>query len=174
MPEGTLGADRIFAEFLNGANPNQYLRNYFIRYLERAGITPWPRLFQNLRSTRATELSRIYASHVVRAILGHTEEVAQTNYLQPLEKDYDAIREMSRKSTIQAQKKAVDDNTAGSDAFRRKFTRTRHPMDDSRQTPADRDTNKKPRENKPGVSLNVGNCVRPDGRKTLCSRPGRT
>lgn len=174
LPEGTLGADRIFAEFLNGANPNQYLRNYFIRYLERAGITPWPRLFQNLRSTRATELSRIYASHVVRAILGHTEEVAQTNYLQPLEEDYDAIRKVSHTSTIQAQKKAAEDNTTGSDAFARRFTRTRHSMDDSRQTAPIGDTNKKPRETKPGVSLDVGNCGRPDGRKTLSSRPGRT
>ncbi|PQO37586.1 site-specific integrase [Bremerella cremea] len=170
----TPGNTPIFVELLKGANPNQYLRNYFIRYLERAGITPWPRIFQNLRSTRATELSRIYASHVVRAILGHTEEVAQTNYLQPLEEDYDAIRQVSSRSTDEARKKPAEDARGKSDAFARRFTRTRHPMYNSRQSPSNHDSIKKPRENKPGVSFVDGNCDGSDARQNPSSRPGRT
>jgi integrase len=37
-----------------GAN----LRTYMMRILAKAGVKPWPKLFQNLRSTRQTELAR--------------------------------------------------------------------------------------------------------------------
>jgi hypothetical protein len=35
--------------------PNTNLRTRLMRIIERAGLTPWPKLFQNLRSTRQTE-----------------------------------------------------------------------------------------------------------------------
>lgn len=40
------------------------LRTRFKKYVERAGYKPWPKLFQNLRSTRETELARTYPLHV--------------------------------------------------------------------------------------------------------------
>jgi len=49
--------------------------------IKRAGVTPWPRLFHSLRATRQTELQRCNPSHVVCAILGNTEDVAQKHYL---------------------------------------------------------------------------------------------
>ena len=36
------------------------------RIIRRAGLTPWPKPFQNLRSTRETELAETYPLHVVR------------------------------------------------------------------------------------------------------------
>ncbi|MBA4016488.1 MAG: hypothetical protein C0483_04815 [Pirellula sp.] len=48
----------------------------------RAGIEPWPKLFQNLRSTRETELMETYPAHVVCAWIGNSESVAQKHYLQ--------------------------------------------------------------------------------------------
>ena len=33
--------------------------------IKRAGLTPWPKLFQNLRSTRETELAETFPLHVM-------------------------------------------------------------------------------------------------------------
>ena len=46
---------------------NTNLRTQFCRIIERAGLEPWPKLFQNLRSTRETELAKEYPMHVVCA-----------------------------------------------------------------------------------------------------------
>jgi integrase len=58
------------------------LRTQFLRILKSAGIEPWPKLFQNLRSTRQTELAEIFPSHVVCAWLGNSEKIAMGHYLQ--------------------------------------------------------------------------------------------
>ena len=41
------------------------LRTQFQRIIRRAGLTPWPKLFHNLRSTRQTELAKLFPIHVV-------------------------------------------------------------------------------------------------------------
>lgn len=61
---------------------NANLRTQFNRILKRAGVTPWPRLFQNLRASRETELANEYPLHVVTAWLGNTPSVASKHYLQ--------------------------------------------------------------------------------------------
>jgi integrase len=61
---------------------NANLRTQFQRIIRRAGLTPWPRLFHNLRSTRQTELAENFPSHVVCAWIGNTERVAENHYLQ--------------------------------------------------------------------------------------------
>ena len=61
---------------------NVNLRTQLIRIIHRAGLTPWPKLFQNLRATRATELVEIFPSHVAAAWLGHCEAVAEKHYRQ--------------------------------------------------------------------------------------------
>ena len=45
----------------------------------RAGIKPWVQTFQNLRSTRATELCERFPSHVAAEWLGHSVEIANAN-----------------------------------------------------------------------------------------------
>ncbi len=60
---------------------NCNLRTQFFRILERAGLSPWPKLFQNLRSTRETELAEVYPLHVVVAWLGNSQLVAAKHYL---------------------------------------------------------------------------------------------
>ena len=52
------------------------------RIIKRAGVKPWPKLFHNLRSTRQTELTEKFPSHVVCAWLGNSRAVAQDHYLQ--------------------------------------------------------------------------------------------
>ena len=58
------------------------LRTQFMRILASAGVTPWPKLFVNLRSTRRTELQEIFPDHVVNKWLGHSGKVAEKHYLQ--------------------------------------------------------------------------------------------
>jgi len=61
---------------------NTNLRTQLTRIIERAGLEPWPKLFQNLRSTRQTELEESYPSHVVCAWIGNSKAVAAKHYLQ--------------------------------------------------------------------------------------------
>lgn len=48
----------------------------------RAGLKPWPKLFQNLRSTRETELMKSFPIAVVCAWLGNSPKVALKHYHQ--------------------------------------------------------------------------------------------
>lgn len=61
---------------------DQNLRTTFEKIVTRAGLKHWPKPFQNLRSTRETELMEIYPSHVVVSWIGHSEKVARKHYLQ--------------------------------------------------------------------------------------------
>ena len=71
-----------------GGRPQRYrdstqnLRTQFKRIIKKAGIEPWPKLWQNLRSTRVTELADDFPEHVVVQWLGHSEKVAREHYLQ--------------------------------------------------------------------------------------------
>lgn len=51
------------------------------RYLKKAGITPWPRLYHSLRASRQTELERDFGITAACAWLGNTEGVAKQSYL---------------------------------------------------------------------------------------------
>ena len=57
-------------------------RTQMERIIKRAGVKPWPKSFHNLRSTRQTELTEKFPSHVVCAWLGNSRAVAQDHYLQ--------------------------------------------------------------------------------------------
>lgn len=55
----------------------------------RAGLRPWPRLWQNLRSSRQTDLEQRFPGHVVCAWMGNNRQTAQRHYLQVLDSDYE-------------------------------------------------------------------------------------
>jgi integrase len=61
---------------------NSNLRTQLKRIIHKAGLKPWPRLFQNLRSTRETELTTDFPLHVVVSWLGNSQLVARKHYLQ--------------------------------------------------------------------------------------------
>lgn len=61
---------------------NSNLRTQFERIIKRAGLTSWPKLFQNLRASRETELANEYPIHVVVAWVGNSVPVAMGHYLQ--------------------------------------------------------------------------------------------
>ncbi len=67
---------------------SQNLRTTFEKIIERAGLTPWPKAFQNMRASRATELAAEYPAHVAAAWLGHSTLVAQKHYWQVTDADF--------------------------------------------------------------------------------------
>ena len=71
------GAVRISPSIKSGEkNMGTWLR----RAILAAGFTPWPRLWQNLRATRATELADQFPSRVAASWLGHSEQIADSAY----------------------------------------------------------------------------------------------
>ena len=52
-------------------------------------MEPWPKLWQNLRSTRETELAERYPIHVVRAWMGNSQPVAAKHYLQVTDEHFE-------------------------------------------------------------------------------------
>ena len=77
----------------------QNLRTTFQKIIRRAGVTPWPRLFQNLRSSRITELAEIFPAHVLDSWFGNTETVREAHYLQTTAEHYDRATEPTAEST---------------------------------------------------------------------------
>lgn len=67
----------------------QNLRTQFERIITRAGVTPWPKLWHNLRASRQTELARDYPIHVVCQWIGNSKDVAMDHYLQTTDADYE-------------------------------------------------------------------------------------
>jgi integrase len=60
------------------------------RFIVRAGLTPWPRVWHNLRASCQTELSARFPLHVVCSWLGNTTTVAAQHYLTVRESDFEA------------------------------------------------------------------------------------
>ncbi len=58
------------------------LRTTFQKIITRAGLVPWPRLFQNLRASCETDWVEDYPAHEVAAWMGHSPGVAARHYLQ--------------------------------------------------------------------------------------------
>ena len=73
-PEGEKNV--IHRHRLGGGNYATQLR----RYIRRAGVKSWPRLWHNMRASRATELAGAYPGHVAAAWLGHSELIADRHY----------------------------------------------------------------------------------------------
>jgi len=76
------GAEFVISRYRDS---NTNLRTQLERVIKRAGLTPWPKLFQNLRSTRETELAESFPIHVVCEWIGNSEAVAKRHYLQVTE-----------------------------------------------------------------------------------------
>jgi len=79
------GAVFCCPQYVNAA---QMYRKQFMAILSRAGVKPWPKLFQNCRSTRETELCETYPVHVVCCWIGNTPTVAANHYLQVTEEHF--------------------------------------------------------------------------------------
>jgi integrase len=63
----------------------QAMTSIVTRAVYRAGVPIWPKLFQNLRATRETELMERFPVHVVCKWIGNSPKIAAQHYLQVTE-----------------------------------------------------------------------------------------
>ena len=85
------GAEYVITRYRDS---NANLRTQLNRIIAKAGLAVWPKIFQNLRSTRETELAQKYPLHVVCKWLGNSQPVAARHYLQLTDAHFDqAARE---------------------------------------------------------------------------------
>jgi hypothetical protein len=75
-PPGTMHVIRRYRD------TNANLRTQMMRIIRRAGETPWPKLFHNLRASRETELAERFPMHVVTDWIGNSALIAAKHYLQ--------------------------------------------------------------------------------------------
>ena len=88
------GAEFVFPKLRMDSN----LRTSLEKILRRAGVKQWPKLWQNLRASGATDFAQSLPSHVAAAICGHTEQIAQEHYWTVTDNDLDtAIEKLSPK-----------------------------------------------------------------------------
>jgi integrase len=80
------GSTHVITRTRNGS---VNLRTHFERIIERAGLLPWPRLFQNLRASRQTELAARFPIHVVCQWIGNSAAIAEKHYLKVTESDFE-------------------------------------------------------------------------------------
>lgn len=103
------GAEFVVTKTRDGA---ANFRTTLTKVIERAGLKPWPKLFQNLRATRATELANEYPGYVATAWCGHNEQIARDHYWQVKDEHFDsaasdtkcaanALQKVSAKSGIE-------------------------------------------------------------------------
>jgi integrase len=81
-PEGTVHVINRYRD------PSQNLRTTFDKIVDRAGLLPWPRPFQNLRASHETELAARFPLHVVVQWIGNSAPVAAKHYLQVTDADF--------------------------------------------------------------------------------------
>ena len=123
------GAEFVIRRKPNGTDTN--LRTTFEKIVRRAGVEPWKKLFQNLRSSRETELAEQYPVHVVTKWLGNSPKVAMAHYLQvrdtdfekavqnPVQQPSESVRSRSQRSETENEKPLVlQENTTKQGVFK--------------------------------------------------------
>jgi len=94
-----------------GAN----LRTHLLRIMAKAGVKPWPKLFQNMRSTRQTELCERWPEYIVCGWLGNSRRVAREHYLQIRDADFLRASEPEKPAQNPAQNPAQQPCAANCD-----------------------------------------------------------
>ncbi|MBI1348991.1 tyrosine-type recombinase/integrase [bacterium] len=92
------GAEFVITRY---RDTNQNLRTQMQRIIKRAGLVPWERLFQNLRSSRETELVEQYPMHLVVKWLGNSQVVAREHYLQVRDEDFQRAASEQTRQAVQ-------------------------------------------------------------------------
>ena len=102
------GVDAVFTQVPHGSGN---LRTQANRIIERAGLTVWPKLFQNCRSSRETELVEHHSIKAVTAWLGNSPQIAVKHYLQVREEDWQkAVQNPVQYAHAQGRKGGKDDD----------------------------------------------------------------
>lgn len=108
------GAEFVIKPKAQGGKSN--LRTTMEKIITKAGVEPWGKPFQNLRSSRETELMQTHPIHVVTAWLGNTPKVAMESYLQVRDSDFEkaiSTRILAQNLAQQASAVTGDDSQDG-------------------------------------------------------------
>ena len=97
----------------NRRNPSGNYRTTMRKIITRAGIEIWPRLFQNLRSSRETELADRFPIKAVCDWIGNSEAVAKGHYLQTTEEHFSRAISPEKSAAYALQSTAVLGGTEG-------------------------------------------------------------
>ena len=74
------------------------LRTQLHRIICRAGLKPWPKVFQNLRSTCETELAEQFPLQAVCQWIGNSQAAAKKHYLQVTSEHFERATSISEKA----------------------------------------------------------------------------
>ena len=99
------GEQFIFPRTITGA---VNLRKGLTSIIKKAGLSPWPKLFQNLRASREAELCQDHPLHVVAAWIGNTPTVAMGHYLQVIDSDWEKATTTTEKSNTKSDTLGVE------------------------------------------------------------------
>ncbi len=113
------GTEYVITRYRSG---NANLRTQLERIVRRAGLEPWAKPFQNLRSTRETELAKEYPIHVVCAWIGNTQAVAAKHYLQVRDEDFQRAAGRDAESDARATQNPTQQPTGDSGTSRQETT----------------------------------------------------
>jgi hypothetical protein len=102
--EAEPGTEFVVSQYRKGSDN---LRTQMQRIVERAGLKSWPRLFQNMRSSRETELPHSHPLHVVVAWIGNSAPIAAQHYLQITDLDFERATKTASDSAPAAMQNAV-------------------------------------------------------------------
>ena len=157
--------DAVFAEAEEGtidiitrfSESNTNLDKPFNSILHRAGLVPWPKLFQNMRSSCETDwLNEGHPAHVVAAWIGHSVKVQRDSYAQITDGHFDAFNN----HRTEHQKSG---STDGSDEVR--IDENSRELSEPSVEPFPRKTQKTPKNTGfPGLSSSGGGTRTPDTR----------
>ncbi len=86
------------------------LRQQLMRFITRAGLKPWPKLFHNLRASRETELMREYDLATVCKWIGNSPAIAAKHYAMSIDLNADFARATG--GTVEATQKATQQASA--------------------------------------------------------------
>ena len=102
--EAETGDVYCISRYRSGSNLSPQMR----RIIKQSGLEPWPKIFQNLRSTRETELFKLTNGNVkaVCSWIGNTPAVAMQHYAQVTEAD---LQEAAKMAVLNDAEKAVHD-----------------------------------------------------------------
>ena len=105
--EAAPGTEYVISRY---RDKNKNLRTQLQRIIRKAGLTPWPKIWHNLRATRQTELAQIHPIHVVCEWIGNSQAVAAKHYLRVTEADFaQAFAGAAQKAAQQAHVESRND-----------------------------------------------------------------
>ena len=88
------------------------LRGRMYRLCIKAGVEKWPKIFQNLRSTRQTILEQFYPRGTVCEWMGNTADVAEGHYIQEMKEFRQQAANMTTTDTREGDRHTTDKNPA--------------------------------------------------------------